>query len=144
MDQLQEASETKASRTLCRELTVPQLAGPYGKTSRRLLVLELEGALAEPTALGELIDVSGPTLDDIVALCDDPRNRLVVVLSARSAETLERVFAPISERCPTLALAAEEGLSVRWAPDEDFEMQVSRPSGQCRVLQEDPTPTPPK
>eukprot|EP00629_Pelagomonadales_sp_RCC1024_P005786 CAMPEP_0119282500 /NCGR_PEP_ID=MMETSP1329-20130426/26825_1 /TAXON_ID=114041 /ORGANISM="Genus nov. species nov., Strain RCC1024" /LENGTH=867 /DNA_ID=CAMNT_0007283157 /DNA_START=170 /DNA_END=2770 /DNA_ORIENTATION=+ len=125
LDQLQEASETKASRTLCRELTVAQLAGPYGKTARRLLVLELEGALAKPTALSELIDVSAATLSHLEALCRDECNRLVVVLSARSAETVARVFAPIADRCPTLVLAAEEGLSVRWHPRQEFEMQVS-------------------
>ena len=57
LDQLQEAAETKASRTLCRELTVPQLTAPYTKTKRRVIVLELEGVLAKPTALAELIDV---------------------------------------------------------------------------------------
>ncbi|EGB10122.1 hypothetical protein AURANDRAFT_22806, partial [Aureococcus anophagefferens] len=125
LDQLTEASETKASRTLCRELTVPQLLQPYAKTSRRLVVFELEGVLAKPTALSELIDVGERTLDHIAALCRDDCNRLVVVLSARTADALSRIFAPIAEKHVNLALAAEEGLSVRWRGDEPFEMQVS-------------------
>ena len=123
LDQLQEAAETKASRTLCRELTVPQLTAPYAKTKRRVLVLELEGVLAKPTALAELIDVPKAILGYLEALCADPRNRAVVILSARSAEILERVFEGI--KSPTLVLAAEEGLSIRWRPGDVFEMQVS-------------------
>ena len=104
---------------------MPQLLQPYAKTSRRLVVFELEGVLAKPTALSELIDVGERTLDHIAALCRDDCNRLVVVLSARTADALSRIFAPIAEKHVNLALAAEEGLSVRWRGDEPFEMQVS-------------------
>ena len=123
LDQLQEAAETKASRTLCRELTVPQLTAPYTKTKRRVIVLELEGVLAKPTALAELIDVPVKILNYLEALCNDPQNRAVVILSARSAETLSKIFEHI--KCSNLVLAAEEGLSIRWGPNEPFEMQVS-------------------
>ena len=82
-------------------------------------------ATSKPTALSELIDVGERTLDHIAALCRDDCNRLVVVLSARTADALSRIFAPIAEKHVNLALAAEEGLSVRWRGDEPFEMQVS-------------------
>jgi len=123
LDQLQEASETKASRTQCRELSVAQLVQPYSKTRRRLVVLELEGVLAKPVGLAELIDLPGDTVAQLRALCGDAANRMVVVLSARSADTLARIFSELDD--VTLVLAAEEGLSVRWHPGEAFEMQVS-------------------
>jgi len=61
-------------------------------------------------------------------MCRDEANRMVVVMSARSARVLERVFAPIltSGPVPTnLVLAAEAGLAIKWRPEDDFfEMQV--------------------
>ena len=51
LDQLQEAAETKASRTLCRELTVPQLTAPYTKTKRSVIVLGIRRRLSQTDGL---------------------------------------------------------------------------------------------
>lgn len=128
LHQLQEASETKASRTLCREIKVSQLEAPYYKTKRRLLVFGLEGVLAKPCALPELLVVPPETLEHVRTICRDDANRMVVIMSARSAEVLERLFAPIlmdGDTPTNLVLAAEEGLAIKWGPTLPFEMQVS-------------------
>ncbi|KAJ1454388.1 glycosyltransferase family 20-domain-containing protein [Pelagophyceae sp. CCMP2097] len=128
LDQLQEASETKATRTLCRELTAKQLVAPYSKTKRRLIVFALEGVLVPPTALSELLVVPPQAVEDVRCMCRDARNRMVLIISPRSVDALERVFAPLlhqGEEPTALVLAAEEGLCVKWSPGGPWEMQVS-------------------
>lgn len=128
LQQLQEASETKATRTLCREIKVPHLLARYVKTKRRLIVFALEGVLAKPCALPELLVVPPQTLENLRAICRDNANRMVVIMSGRSAEVLERLFAPIlthGDIPANLVLAAEEGLAIKWNPKLAFEMQVS-------------------
>ena len=94
------------------ELRPALLVDTYGRTSQRLLVFNLEGVLAKPVALPELLEVQPKVLVALRHLAAAPGNT-VVVTSQRSRDTMEAMLGHI----PDLCLSAEHGIYLRWKAD---------------------------
>lgn len=96
------------------QLSVPRLSIPsvtikYGKSQRRLFMLDYEGTLVTWGPLNQIIPTSPQrTLAILNDLVIDERN-IVYIMSGRRPEELDRVF----QRVPNLGMIAENGCFVK-------------------------------
>lgn len=101
--------QQKRHQTPVPRLSVDEVAAAYGRSRRRLLLLDYEGTLVSWGPVHQIIPVSPQrTLDVLNDLLLDGRN-VVFVMSGRRPEELDRVF----RRVPNLGLIAENGCFIR-------------------------------
>jgi len=119
IEQLEEANEDE-NRSPVRELHKDQIVNAYMASTCgiRLIVLGLEGVIAQAVTLPELLTLQQSEYSALEALCSVPNN-VVVLVSPRSPETLEEKVGDLNA-----ILVAESGWFIRWHKQKSWEHQV--------------------
>ena len=115
---LREANEEE-NQSPSRELHLDQVLNAYEASSRKLIVVGLEGVLVPPSTLPELLKLPSGIESALATLCDQSETTVVIV-SPRSCETMENVCGDLNA-----VLVAESGWFVRWGRHMPWECQVS-------------------
>ncbi|KAL2147669.1 hypothetical protein VTI28DRAFT_7021 [Corynascus sepedonium] len=106
----------RRDQTSVPRLSIPHLVQQYGRSERRLFILDFEGTLVSWGPVNKIIPVSPQrTLDVLNDLLLDERNT-IYVMSGRRPEELDRIF----RRVPNLGLIAENGCFLRDCGSADW------------------------